>query len=166
MTENYIVCCNYCGYYFNGRTKDCPECGEPIPDAQFRQYKDKPEFTSTPGTAVDISEIVDIEAYEQAIMDKLGITKENMESVGRAIVQGNLVGTVLGEMNVNTALDIRRGLQALELWQEWFKDGGDPGHVWEISGDPHCFFCEAWLGYEEHELNCIYTRAKKLIEGD
>ena len=55
--------------------------------------------------------------------------------------------------------------QALELWQEWFEKDGDPSYG-ERDGDPVCFFCGWWIfENENHPEDCVYIRAKKLIEG-
>lgn len=59
------------------------------------------------------------------------------------------------------------GQEALKLWREWFnRQGSSPSIDGDISW--YCFFCnETLTGNEEdsqHAPDCIYIRAKKLIE--
>lgn len=56
--------------------------------------------------------------------------------------------------------------EALKLWIEWFERNGNPF----ASGNDliYCLFCDGESQHEsskfEHEEDCIYIRAKKLIE--
>jgi hypothetical protein len=56
--------------------------------------------------------------------------------------------------------------EALELWREYFLKGIDPLGE-DVVG--YCFFClaEVYSGWgdDKHEPDCIYVRAKKLVEG-
>jgi hypothetical protein len=58
--------------------------------------------------------------------------------------------------------------EALKLWREWFKDDGNPIVAGECGGDLSCFFCGGWQVAVkspcEHKPDCIYVRAKALIE--
>lgn len=58
--------------------------------------------------------------------------------------------------------------EALTLWREWFAKSGDPFYASE--DDVYCFFCGEWQhdsdNRPEHEADCIYVRAKRLVEGD
>lgn len=60
--------------------------------------------------------------------------------------------------------------EALTLWREWLAKGGDPFYASEMGGDVYCFFCGEWQhdsdNRPEHEADCIYVRAKRLVEGD
>jgi len=49
---------------------------------------------------------------------------------------------------------------ALELWRRWFEENGEP---WANSewGMP-CFFC--WVEHPNHDANCVYVLAAKLLE--
>lgn len=55
-----------------------------------------------------------------------------------------------------------------DLWLEWFKEDGDPlydGGEW----DECCFFCGQYqtsINESRHDENCIYLRAKQLIESE
>jgi hypothetical protein len=53
---------------------------------------------------------------------------------------------------------------ALDLWREWFEKDGEPHYASEQGGDVHCFFCGAWLEHDSHESDCIWARAKELLE--
>ena len=53
---------------------------------------------------------------------------------------------------------------ALTLWREWFEESGDPTYAGEAGGDIYCFFCGAWMEFDPHRENCIYVRAKALVE--
>lgn len=53
-----------------------------------------------------------------------------------------------------------------ELWAEWFKSGGS-FDSYDNYGSPICFFCGVYQNGTEggiHRDNCIYLRAKKMIE--
>lgn len=55
--------------------------------------------------------------------------------------------------------------QALALWVEWFGKNRDPFIPSEMDGNPYCFFCfEDQYDKEAHEPDCIYARAKALVE--
>ena len=62
--------------------------------------------------------------------------------------------------------DKTKAEQALELWREWFVEDGCPTYAGECGGDISCFFCGEWSFGEEdcHEPDCIFVRAKKLID--
>ena len=55
---------------------------------------------------------------------------------------------------------------ALELWREWFAEDGGPMYAAEGSGDLTCFFCGEWFfgEHDKHAPDCIFIRAKQLIE--
>lgn len=52
--------------------------------------------------------------------------------------------------------------RALSLWKEWFDYNGIPWERDADNWDSSCFFCGK--GHPEHEGNCVFIRAKKLIE--
>lgn len=49
---------------------------------------------------------------------------------------------------------------ALELWKRWFEFSGDPWESIDVFEDC-CFFCCG--DRPDHELDCVYVAAKKLI---
>jgi hypothetical protein len=64
--------------------------------------------------------------------------------------------------------EIENHESALALWVEWFKKGGDPTCA-DSLGDSYCFFCNAFdperHAYSDpHREDCIYLRARQLIE--
>lgn len=58
----------------------------------------------------------------------------------------------------------KEGLEALNLWREWFEEDGNPLYASEQGGDIHCFFCNAWVEHEPHEPDCIWVRAEALVK--
>lgn len=38
-----------------------------------------------------------------------------------------------------------------------------PEYARELSGDLHCFFCGAWIGYDPHAPDCLWTEAKRVL---
>jgi len=59
------------------------------------------------------------------------------------------------------------GDAALELWQRWFLEGGNPIYAGECGGDLWCFFCgeyQARPDSNEHSEDCIFVAAKRLVE--
>ena len=64
--------------------------------------------------------------------------------------------------------DHEKGMKALQLWREWFEQDGDPS-TWYMDIDVDCFFCGVSMNPNQetrHESNCIYVKAKKLVDGD
>ena len=58
---------------------------------------------------------------------------------------------------------------ALALWREWLEQDGDPLYASEQNGDLYCFFCQEWQANRRahtHAPDCIYIRAKRLIEAN
>lgn len=61
-------------------------------------------------------------------------------------------------------LDATAEEKALELWREFFERDNDPFVVQTYWGeDLQCYFCD---GKPDHKPDCIYIRAKALIEGE
>jgi len=60
-----------------------------------------------------------------------------------------------------------RAEQALELWQRWFAESGNPIYAGECGGELCCFFCGEYqvrTDSDEHDEDCIFVAAKRLIE--
>ena len=60
-----------------------------------------------------------------------------------------------------------RALQALELWQRWFAESGNPIYAGECGGELRCFFCGEYQVHTdsgEHDEDCIFVAAKRLVE--
>jgi len=55
-----------------------------------------------------------------------------------------------------------------ELWREWFKIDGNPTiATLETDVVNVCFFCSCYItgsGDDEHFGDCVYVRAKELVE--
>lgn len=63
--------------------------------------------------------------------------------------------------------EIERLNEGPDLWREWFNKDSDPIYASEMGGDLHCFFCgEFQVSNDDnrHKEDCIYVRAKRLIE--
>lgn len=52
--------------------------------------------------------------------------------------------------------------KAINILEKIVENGCD--YAQENSGDIHCFYCGQWLEYEEHDEDCVYVEAKKIIE--
>jgi len=68
-------------------------------------------------------------------------------------------------MKIKSPMNIRRAERALELWEEWFADDGDPVVNYTVV-DYMCFFCRSMSRRNNvnHEHDCIYIRAKELLD--
>lgn len=53
-----------------------------------------------------------------------------------------------------------RGLEALELWREWFERFGQPW--FEQDGELWCVFCDG--ADRRHKRGCIFVKANRLLE--
>jgi hypothetical protein len=49
-----------------------------------------------------------------------------------------------------------------KLWIEWFEFSGNPWEYNDNYGRTYCFFCAE--EYPNHSANCVFIRAKSLIE--
>lgn len=55
--------------------------------------------------------------------------------------------------------------EAINLWIDWIEQSKDyPYCEGECGGDLHCFFCAAF-DCEPHYKDCIYIRAKTMVDG-
>ena len=54
--------------------------------------------------------------------------------------------------------------EAIGLWIDWLEQSKDyPYFTSECGGDLHCFFCGSF-DFEPHDKDCVYIRAKAMIE--
>jgi len=60
-----------------------------------------------------------------------------------------------------------RAEQALELWQRWFAESGNPIYAGECGGELRCFFCGEYQVHTDsdaHREGCAFVAAKRLVE--
>lgn len=56
---------------------------------------------------------------------------------------------------------------ALELWQRWFREDGNPIYAAECGGDLYCFFCgefQVSIDKQTHLEDCVFVLAKQAVE--
>ena len=65
-----------------------------------------------------------------------------------------------GSNHTAAAQRMMKAYRALELWERWFVESGDP-----MAHSGECFFCKALLcNRQNHAPDCIYLAARELIE--
>jgi hypothetical protein len=54
--------------------------------------------------------------------------------------------------------------EALQIWKKWFEYSGSPWVLGSGGWFEECFFCGENI--PNHEDNCVYVKAKKLIDSE